>query len=77
MLLAKTTSDMDTNHSGLFRFIKPSERLKIQKAVGKSLSAFVHPHWESFSAFRELRKTLDRVFHGDDDNDVAPVSARR
>lgn len=64
------------NKSGLFRFIKPKEQLKIQKAVGKSLSTFVHAHWESFDAFKELRKTLESVFHGDEDA-AAPVSTPR
>jgi hypothetical protein len=34
-------------------------------------------HWQIYTAFTDLRKTLDYVFHGDEDDDVTPIKARR
>src|SRR3989344_519496 len=63
ILLANTTIRMGKNPRGLFRFIKPPERKKVRKDLGKSLSKFVRTNMDSFAAYRELRRTIDEVLY--------------
>ena len=67
---------MDKNQSGLFRFIKPPERKKIRKHLGKSLSKFVRTNMDSFAAYRELRRAIDGVLYGEDDDATLQVTRR-